>query len=121
MSSCVSTTQSTAEASTRQHARVRVRRAHERGVQHPGPLDLDRVAQIGGHAGVHATSSTARRTSAAITRRRYLAEPRESDSGSIRSAYLRADLGRLAGTQVGEVLRRLGHRADHHAQPAARR
>jgi hypothetical protein len=67
------------------HARVRMRRAHERGVQHAGPLDLRRVAQLGGHARVH-TASTARATSAAITRRRYFAEPRESDSGSIRSA-----------------------------------
>ena len=34
----------TRDASTRQHARVGVRRAHERRVQHPGPLDVDRVA-----------------------------------------------------------------------------
>ena len=74
-----------AEASTETHVRVRVLGAHERGVQHAGPLDLARVPQPGRHARVH-TSSTARRTSAAITRRRYAAEPRESLSGSIRSA-----------------------------------
>ena len=70
----------------REHSRVRVRRAHERGVQHAGPLGVARVALGAGHAGVHATSSTARRTSAAITRRRYSADPRASLSGSIRSA-----------------------------------
>ena len=70
----------------RQYARVRVLGAHERGVQHAGPLDLDRVPLAAGHAGVHPTSSAARRTSAAITRRRYAAEPRASLSGSIRSA-----------------------------------
>ena len=73
---------------------------------------------MAGHARVH-TSSTARRTSAAITRRRYFADPRESLSASIRSAYPRRDLLRLAVAQVRELLRRLGHRADDHPQPVA--
>jgi hypothetical protein len=60
----------------RAHARVRVWRAHERCVQHPRPLDVDRVALRTGDARVEpdrahaASSSSARRTSTAVTRRR---------------------------------------------------
>ena len=91
-------------AGDRQHARVRVRRAHEGGVQHAGPLDLARVALGAGHARIHQAAPTTAHapatislapvsdrlhgapTSAAITRRRYAADPRASLIGSIRSA-----------------------------------
>ena len=58
-----------------QHARVRMRRADEGGVQHARTLDLDRVALRAGHAAVdadraHANASIARRTSTAVMRRR---------------------------------------------------
>jgi hypothetical protein len=61
------------------HARVRVRRADERRVQHPRTLDVDRIRLGAGHPCIHAdrahpagpaSSSTARRTSTAVTRRR---------------------------------------------------
>ena len=57
------------------HARVRVRRAHERGVQHARALDVDRVALRAGDAAsmpmaLIASASIARRTSTAVTRRR---------------------------------------------------
>ena len=68
-------------------ARVRVRRAHERRVEHPRPLDVDRVALGAADPGVdHASASSARRTSTAITRLRYAAEPRASAIGAMRSA-----------------------------------
>ena len=70
----------------RDHARVRVGGAHEGGVQHAGPLGVAGVALGAGHARVHETSSTARLTSEAITRRRYSADPRASPIGVIRSA-----------------------------------
>ena len=41
----------------RDHPRVRVRRAHEGGVEHARPLDLDRITKRTGHARVHDTSS----------------------------------------------------------------
>ena len=70
-----------------QHARVGVRGADERRVEHPRPLDVDRVALGAADARVdHASASSARRTSTATTRRRYAAEPRASPIGSIRSA-----------------------------------
>ena len=69
-----------------EHAGVRMRGAHERRVQHARALDVNRVALRAGDAGVdHASSSSARRTSTAVTRRRYAAEPRASEIGSIRS------------------------------------
>ena len=71
------------------NARVRVGRAQDARVQHPIDLDVLGVAQRSSHARVcrhHAMSSSARRTSTAITRRRYSAEPRASEIGSIASA-----------------------------------
>ena len=110
----------------RHHARVRVRRAHERGVQHAGPLDVDRVALRAGHARsircAHA-ASTARRTSTAITRRRYSAEPRASRQRLDPLGVARGATSRPASplAQVREVLRRLGHGADDDAQPPSPR
>ena len=50
---------------------MREGRADEPGVQLAGELDVLRVARGAGDAGVgHATSSSARRTSTSITRRR---------------------------------------------------
>jgi hypothetical protein len=79
----------------RAHASVRMRAAHERRVEHAGTLGVHRVALRADHAAVDPdrrhrpaspTSSTARRTSTATTRRRYSALPRASDNGCRRSA-----------------------------------
>ena len=124
------TSSGTAEASTDTHARVRVRGAHERGVQHARAarrrpssaarrsraVDADR-----GHA---ASSSTARRTSTAITRRRYVGraarvgERLDRARRSRRSADARVE-PRAAVAHVGELLRRSAHGADDDAQPVA--
>jgi hypothetical protein len=64
--------------------RVGVRRAQDPGMQDPRQLDVLRVPDAApDHA---ASSSSARRTSTAITRLRYAAEPRTSAIGSIASA-----------------------------------
>ena len=57
------------------HAGMRVRGAHERGVPHPRPLDVHRVALRAAQARVdpgraHASASSARRTSTATIRLR---------------------------------------------------
>ena len=55
------------------HARVRVRGADERRVQHARAGDVDRVRLLAGDARIepaHASASIARRTSTAVTRRR---------------------------------------------------
>ena len=69
-------------------AGVRVERADDARVQHPGQLDVLGVA--GGardpRVGHAASSSSARRTSTAITRRRYSDEPAKSEIGSIAAA-----------------------------------
>jgi hypothetical protein len=72
-------------------ARVGVRRAHERRMPHPGQLRVQRVALGSRQPRIdadraHSSSSSARRTSTATIRRRYAAEPRASEIGSIRSA-----------------------------------
>ena len=71
-----------------QQPRMRVERADDPPAQQPGQLEVLRVAGGTGHAriGHAAMSSTARRTSTAITRRRYSDDPLTSPSGSIASA-----------------------------------
>ena len=111
-----------------QHARVRVRRAHERGVQHAGPLGVDRVALRAGHARVHqATSSTARRTSAAITRRRYcgraarVATAARSARRSARATSRRLAVAQRPGSPAASRRRRRRRRAGRRRRAPPRR
>ena len=71
-----------------EQARVGVERADDARMQYPGQLEVFLIAGCAGGARVDhaASSSSARRTSTAITRRRYPDEPLTSLIGSIASA-----------------------------------